>query len=691
MRGTNITTMNRVVGDANKYASLLGYVEIRRAEMLRCLDLHAKDVIYQFLSKVISLQLFGESGTIISREEEEKKKKKQQQEQKSRHDDQKSKRDAIAGYPPSVATKPPQKDDPAKEEEEEEEESLYDEDVTDAWARAIPQLVSCSEAVGIGVAVSQETYMRARQEIEILEGVHPSMLTPIEPTSNPTMTLIALHPSRIRIFFKRDASYDDCTWMVMLPVILRIPEIAGTKEQVKTRLMSSAVLADGAGLDIAWYVLPPESVFVYLPQTSNLPRDDGTLNSHISRCEPERKVEIGNRYCMSASNLVNARPPIALIQKQTSAKRKNASGDDTIENEREFEPLHLTREAQDLETPGEIDAHGKIESFPSDAASLAMVVYRENQKQRREENSEAKTQEQLKHAYDIMEDVTSAVQPTPISRNHWTIEEGREIGQIPPAVPPEFYVEQSLKRIREAASLWGIPSGVLLNYSIMDSSSSGASSGLGSMGGQKEGVGGATSGTMSSAWQIYERTMHAQITSIERFSAVVLKRMQQKRKSDLIERTIKQFVDGKLAEFYDRHGTEEQFSHKLMYSDTDESIKEGLAYQRQQRKSEYLDPDNCKKEIKLPKEASLNDLVFKIPRVQPLQQVVPLWQSGILTSTALIKMVKCSLHVEETDLELPETLDEAREASLNPMPEMAEEKEGEGGEGGGKKKKAKAK
>lgn len=84
-----------------------------------------------------------------------------------------------------------------------------------------------------------------------------------------------------------------------------------------------------------------------------------------------------------------------------------------------------------------------------------------------------------------------------------------------------------------------------------------------------------------------------------------------------------------------------------------------------------------------------NDLLFKIPRVQTLELLVSFWEKKVLTSVGLREEVMRTLYLPEQFLELPEVLDEQREASLNPLPEVEPDDGEEGGGAGGAKKKAK--
>lgn len=695
--------VSQLVEDATKYASALGYVEVNRGSMLYHLELHSRDVVFQSLSHVVQLHLFQQPGSIQSRKQEKRKQEKRRADQEQRRELHQAERDSLSRgkpRPPKGRSAQGQQQRDADQDKkgdqgDGEEEELFEPDVNEAWARALPRLVSCSEAIGFGVAVSEETYARVLHDIEVYEGALPPMVVPIEPSSEPVMTLKALQPSRLRIFFRRDPSTDDFSWLVMLPVILALPGGYDTKEQARTRLMSQDNFeVHSTGTDVQWLVLDPNEVFVYVPRDANLPRDDGAVVSNVSRCEPERRVEMGNRYAMAAANLVNARPPIPIIEKAGGAgKKKDASGENGTTNEdaREAEPLRI--EAEKLTTYHDIEAPGKIEAFPAaETLSPALKRYREQQEDQHAERMDEKMADELRRAYRTMEDPSSVVLPTPVARKGWTLPEGKEIAQVPPAVPPAFYEEQVTKRLREAAFVWGLPVGVLLNYSIMEASSS-----MGSMGstGAKSGTGGSTSGTTSTAWHIYETTMHAMADTLERWAAQVLKRMRKRRRDAVIARTIQLFAEHRLEEFYSRHGTEQQFAHRMITdSTTDDSVKRGLQYSREQQKEECMRAVGATDPAAMlsGKDAALadakDDLLFKIPRVMTMQQLMALWDKSLLNPEGMHRKLIESLHIDESDLELPEAMADAREASVNPMPEAQPD---DAGASGGPKKKAKSK
>ena len=267
----------------------------------------------------------------------------------------------------------------------------------------------------------------------------------------------------------------------------------------------------------------------------------------------------------------------------------------------------------------------------------------------------------------------------------WYLPEGREIGTLPAATPPSFYVEQANKRLREAASLWGVPLGVLVNYSIMDTSSAGSAMGVGSFGGDKNGLGGATSSTLSMAWKSYEKSMAERVMSIKKFSKHTLSRMSKSWRDAMIPAAIEAYQRNKLEQFERENGTEAQFQTQLMNSHYNEDTKGVLETRRAAEKQRYME-DECGStkclraaEASLPAEARMGDLYYHMNRLQQLEQIIALWQANILRSQAAVRVAAATLDLRPSDFELPEAMDDVRETANQPLPESEPPEDGEGG------------
>lgn len=704
-----------VVDVAETYATARGFCEVDRAHLLRCLELHNTDPVFQILSGIISESVFSDPGRIVSEEAEKQKVKQQQQEAKQKLDDNQAERDTLSKHP--LARSPAElkssrgrrkknqaqakKDESEKmstEEEDlvayppgEEEEDLYPDDVNESWARALPTLVKCSEAIGFAVATTQRTLVEMRAKRDELEGIKPpGVLEPFAESSDEDVCLHVLDPRTFRAFVRRDESYDAASWLIMIPLMVHSLQLGKTPEQARAEFMSGIATRS---LEVKWYVLDPLSVYIYIPSVNNLPVLDGlrmsaSVRSYVSRCAPERDFEIANRYAMAASNITNAKPVLPIIMKASNMPRKDGSGEgNTNEDAREVVPQSLI-DNEDL-TPGSREAPGMIGEYR--IQNNANDNAREDQDEQRRDDM---ISEKLAHAYSIMEQPLGAVGPTPTRRATWQLPEGREIGVLPPATAPVFYVEQAMKRWREAAAMFGIPVGVLLNYSIMDGSSEAGTMGGASSGGDKgSGLGGATSGTTSTAWRNFQRNIHGRVSSLEAWSKYVLQSMIDKKTSALLTKTIEDYIKERGDQFDKMHGgSEADFSVSLaLAKDVDDSTKDAMQAARRKKKTEWMTDgegakglnDNLGKGGK-----KRNDLKFLIPRMNTLEQIISLWQMKQVNSMGMRQELMRQLHLPESYLELPEAMDQAREAAVNPMPE-AQPDEDEDGEGGSKKKKAK--
>lgn len=722
-----------IVDVGETYARLRGYTEVNRGQLLAFLDLHSRDVVYQGLSSIVTDNMFQGDGTIVSQEAEKKKAEQQQQEAKQTFDDRKAERDTMSRHPLArspdelKAARRSRKKNQAQDKKDkaepmttdetaltkyppgEEEEDLYPPEVNEAWSRAMPQLVKCFEAIGFGVAVSQTTLQQLRVDraaeeqraaMDAESALFGDFLEPLPETPDEDFTLHVLDPRTFRTFVRRDESYGAVAWLIMLPIVVDTQSTKKSPEEARIELMSRAQVSDCTGKTVKWYVLDPRAVFVYAPMPENTPCVlTGDLRSYISRLEPERGYEIANRHAMAQSNLVNASAPIPVVLKAGNMPKVDGSGESGNSHEDARENVPQARISNDSVTPSGVDAPGHIAAYRDPAVERAAIT-RQVQEMLKAEKDEDRITGDLRRAYSVMESPMGAVTGAPVRREHWTLPERYELGAVPVAQPPTYYVEQIMKRWREAACVFRVVVGVLLNYSVMDGSSDTGTMGGATAGGKEGGLGGATSGTTSTAWRIFRTAMNAQVTGLEAWSKRVLQAMADKKKSDALRLSVLAFMEDR-KDAFDRAngGNEAQYSAHLMNSKgLTEDVKQGMQHARRKRKEAHMSEGlhEAQRMFSNGDSASSgsgskkrNDLLFKIPRVQTLELLVSFWEKKVLTSVGLREEVMRTLYLPEQFLELPEVLDEQREASLNPLPEVEPDDGEEGGGAGGAKKKAK--
>jgi hypothetical protein len=726
---TRSSSSGILVDVGETFARVRGYTEVNRIEVLHYLDLHSKDPVYRALSGIITDNLFPSGGTIVSLEAEEKKAQEQAEELKQKFDDSKAERDTMSRHPLSrtpdelKSARRSRKKNQAQDKKDkaeamtpedraltratkEKEEDLYPPEVNEAWARALPHLVKCFEAIGFGVAVSQATLVHFRTvratlersalaketvgDPELLDAL--DFLQPLPETPDEDFTLHVLDPRTFRAFVRRDESYGGTSWLVMLPIVVDTQNTRRTPEEARLDLMSQTQVSDGNGKSVKWYVLDPLSVYVYSPAPENIPCQlSGSLRSYVSCLEPEREYEIANRHAMAQSNLVNASAPVPLMLKAGNMPKVDGSGEsgNSHEDARENAPQATHNHANSHS--GSVPAAGHIGTFhdPSVEREAAM---RRAEAEAKAAHTERQVNQGLSHAYNFMANPLGAVMGAPVRRREWILPERYELGAVPVATPPTYYVEQFMKRWREAAVMFRIVVGVLRNYSVLDSASDTGSMGGASAGGKEDGLGGATSGTTSTAWRLFRGSMNAQANVLEAWSKGVLQSMTDKHAKAQIDSSVQAFVADRKGKFdRDHGGNEVQYSTYLMnLTGIDENTKQGMQETRRKQKESYLSESLKQGRESASKQhgKKRNDLVFKIPRVQTIELLVSFWEKRFINSAGLREELMRNLYLPEQFMELPEAMDQQRDIATAPDPEMAEE-DGEEEEGGGAKKKQK--
>ena len=233
--------------------------------------------------------------------------------------------------------------------------------------------------------------------------------------------------------------------------------------------------------------------------------------------------------------------------------------------------------------------------------------------------------------------------------------------QLP--VPPAFYNEQSLRRLHRTAALWGIPLGVIMNFSIFASGTEGKA-GLSALGNKSSGLGGATSSTKSTSWTIWEETTNGVATSLERWSQGVLGRMGAAGKLARDRNALEVALADASAEFDHIYGDESMFHQRLAQISPDQThVADNMKEDRRQKKTTHL-----AQAVKGYKPEKKKQLIYRLTRTQPIESLKSLFTEGFLKPEAIIEALQEQLHLPAEWFEDPEALSKVRKSRNEPEP-----------------------
>ena len=608
------------------HAGERGFFELSREALMRNSRTLACDDVMRWCSKLVQDGIFQGPGRICDRKQE----KKEQQEQEEKEGDTEEKQGG------------------EKEEEEDEDDPR-----ARAWDENLPKVLSAADAQGFGLATSRRAWRQTLEmvtSIEMLRGLHP-MTVHLEPVEGEDMMLHAIDTRLVRVC----SSLDSRLW-VALPVVLKIKQegvTPGTIEQMKLNLLRRDTIVDQTTSepDIGWWIMPESEVYVYMTDSPDV--HCGKPVSKVQRQIPERAREQINNSTMSMTNLVNGRPPIPIERKDAGGGRKRLRGEGSGEEEGQSNNHARTGLADDenpMASERAIDATApRIHDVPSTFNQYTDV----RRRQRRDEEKKAETDDWAAEglmynphdAGDVMGDLE-------LKERKLFLREGETIGQTQLPVPPAYYNEQRAHRRYAAAAEWGIPLGVLHNYSMFASSAEGKA-GLSALGNKGSGMGGATSSTKSTAWSIWEQTKSSAMSALEDWSVRVLERMwgasSKKRALAHMDSAMKDFDD-----------TEGAFQASIAEDDVE--VADGKREERKRNKTRRV--DEALSELKAQPSAKW---VFRLKRVIPFEEMKQLFVENIVTSEGLLQSA-IDRGIPRKFLEKSDAVEKARKSRNEPEP-----------------------
>lgn len=586
------------------YAQQRGFFEVDRSRMVRLLQIYKYDDVFQWCSKTLSQKLFQGPGMLYD------------------HD-----------------TKKPLDCDPT---------------VVRDWAIHLPHLFSNSEAVGFGIAMSHMTYREARNQITARE---PGMRFYIDPILDEYLRLTTIDPRTVRVFFAPGDSVSMNRWMIAMPVVLKCRPSETTPDQVRMGLVSQDVMVDSAVGEIDWYIPPLEEVYIYCGDPSDLP--DVRLRAPISKVQrllPERAREQINNTTMSRTNLTNGTPPIPIEHKEG----KRRGHDDERSND-----AQRTGAQSDVLNHNDMAA-GK----PVDAGAPEIVNEPSQYNLYINHNRDRPKDEPIRADDWAMGDIEldgdlDVLHTEQLRSRIVQLAPDRTIGQTQLPVPPAYYVEQRVHRVYRAAAAWGIPVGIMQNYSIFTSGVEGKSS-VSAIGNKSSGLGGATTSTKSTSWQTWEDTIKSVAETIEQWSVRVLAGMIRNQIAARNQVALQRHLDESLEGFYKKNGTEQEFQEKLsttVPATTHGHVIKNLTDKRVRNKEAHL--AKAEKQWKGEKPP---DLIYRLRRSQPVDVIKQLFVENLLTAEATIRILSEQLNIDIGDFEEPESLSKVRKLRNEPEP-----------------------
>ena len=471
-----------VTSSCTEFMEKQGLMEPSRQEVLRLLRIHAGDDLFRWCSQVVASKVFERSGVV-----EAMKKKKR------------------------------------KRGEEEDDEEDWQDPVSRSWHVEAPKVTMAAEAAGFGIATSVRAWQQAAVDIwqrENAAGMPMASPCPALPSGVEQDTqLLYVEPNVCRVFY---GSGPSPRWKLALPVVARVDDPGReTVESIKLEFSRSDVVDDGSLKRWHWYVFNDDDVYVYVAEPSDLPDvATGLPRSKVQRLLPERIREQINNVAMSEVNLLNTRPPIPYEKKETGSGKKSG-GNEGGDNELERNDPPTGAAAIDVDTAERhIKAAVLPPQHPSPYGRFVDVGLRQKQGLKEEKRQDEDW---------AMEGIGcgSSREADTLSRlvlqdRTVTVPKGWAIGQTQLPLPPQYYTEQKAHRKFAAAAAFGIPWGIVLNYSLMEAASE---SSVSVPGNKSSGLGGSTSSVKSTAWNLWETTTKGIQRALERWSVDVLRRM----------------------------------------------------------------------------------------------------------------------------------------------------------------------
>lgn len=608
--------------DCAKHATALGFVEVERAVLMRLLYLHAGDDLFQWCSRTVRFKLFQGPGTIHHRK--------------------------------SAAS------------------TAVDTPASESWNLAMPLIVSTAEAEGFAIGVSLLTYLVAKMAISEREPQDGSTTLDVDIPPDAYQQLVILTPRSIRVFYRQAEVQSLDRWLVAMPVILKRNPGETTIEQTRRNLYNDNFSMRGSSTnDVAWYMLPEDEVFVYVGDPGDLPDPvTGAPMSKVRRLLAERAREQINSATMSAVNLTNGTPPIPIENKDGNKKKKKQKQDDDDD-----EQLRLGTQVEG----GGYDVDDKLDKARDGTAPVlvnapweyneSLDLQRRNLKRPRDDDDEPDKEDDWTMAglnYDKDNEDGGVLGRLHTVNRMLELAPGRTIGTTPLPVAPAYYVEQKMHRVYRTAATWGIPIGIMMNYSIFASGVEGKA-GISAMGNKASGLGGATSSTKSNAWENWETTINSIADSLESWSLDVLRHMECENQRRTEPMRIQDHLEKANQKFEDDNEDEDAFQQRVsMLAPEQEHIGAKLKKKREQKREEHR-----KKAVDSYQLEELPELVYKLQRRQPVPVLKELYVDNILTSEALVRHLSQQLHLDSSDFEPSGTIDKVRKARNEPEPKPA--------------------
>lgn len=610
------------VTELTKAMRLAGMFEPNRRTMLRLACLHAMDDLFRWCSSLVSSKVFQRPGTMgsVKRKGNKKSKKKKKNKQKA----QKRKK-------------------PDSDDDEEEEEHV--DPISREWNVALPQLLVAAEACGFGVATSKKAWKEALLQIaarEVSRGLEVvSVPTALEDGDDTTLHFVDL--SMVRVFYAPGPR-----WAMALPVVVHINDPNNDNvDSSKLSLYCSGAMPNDSSKDWEWFIFEEEDVYVFTIDPNDLPDlQTKQPRSKIQRLLVERAREQINNSAMTGVNLQNMAPPIPFERKDDGKDHEKQSSDenDYRRNEPNTSVMEDDSGKDCIRAPA-----APIPNTPS--AWNRHLDFGLRAQQEAEEEDKKNTDWSVCGLFYDPEGDNMLTGNMHLRNRLMQMPTGYTISKTPLPEPPSYYNEQRAHRKFAAAAVFGIPMGILFNYSIMAPASEKAG-GLSVMGNKSSGLGGATSSTQSTAWTAWETATNALKQKLEQWSQDVCSKMGRHAAQQRLEK----HMNDADSRFHQEHGTED-----------------GLFGSRGELNTAALDQYRRQKQLYraeagaafLQEEAD-NAVMFRIPRVHPLETIKSLHVEGILKSEIVISEIAKQLEWPLDFFEDSASIDKTRDARNNP-------------------------
>ena len=348
---------------------------------------------------------------------------------------------------------------------------------------------------------------------------------------------------------------------------------------------------------------------------------------------------------MSMTNIMNGRPPVVIEKKDAGGAKKRLRGEGSGEEEGQTNLNARTGISADDDMVAEKAIEAGAPRIIDEPSPWNKYLDVERRRQKRAEQQEFDwAADGL--MYDPKEEGLTKIQ---LDDRLAPIREGWSVGQAQLPVPPAYYNEQRAHRRYAAASEWGIPLGVLTNYSMFASSAEGKA-GLTALGNKGSGLGGATSSTKSTAWSIWETSRRNTMAALESWSVDVLGRMWDEEGA---ERCIEQAT---------RSFDEEEAGFRASIENDELDVREAKVQERQREKDRCM--TTAAEELRA---QSKQRKMFRLKRVVPFEEMKQLFVENIVTADGLLQSA-IERGVPRKFLEQPAAVEKARKSRNEPEP-----------------------